>query len=105
VLEDSKNVDAVVLHEGEWVVEQILNLRREKKFPLAVPGVVFREKGRIRTSGGTSQRIPINDLPFLKYELYPDYLKRHRLIAAAQINFHRNSRDRLSCGVKRNLHG
>ncbi|MDA8131125.1 MAG: cobalamin-dependent protein [Elusimicrobia bacterium] len=75
VLRDSPHVDAVVLHEGEWVAEQMLCSQRKGLFPFSVPGVVFRRNGRVRSAAGEGRRISVNELPFLKYELYPDFRK------------------------------
>lgn len=76
VLEDSEHIDAVIKYEGEWVIEQILKREREIEPLFELPGIVYRDihKNIIETPGRPPV-IPLDQLPFLDYELYPDYLR------------------------------
>jgi len=73
VLMDSQNIDAVIKFEGELVLEQILKSNTDNKFK--IPGVVYKENNKIITVPGKSPKIKLNDLPFLDYSSYPNYLK------------------------------
>jgi anaerobic magnesium-protoporphyrin IX monomethyl ester cyclase len=76
VLEDNEDVDAVVKYEGETTLEQILTSRRKGNSQIfSLPGVVFRNGKNIEEVPGRPVIISLNDLPALKYEMYPNYQK------------------------------
>jgi anaerobic magnesium-protoporphyrin IX monomethyl ester cyclase len=76
ILEDNKDIDAVVKYEGEITLQQILeSIRKGNKNPFNLPGVVFREGQKISENSGRPKIVPLDDLPPLEYSLYPDYAK------------------------------
>lgn len=76
VLQDNEVVDAVIRYEGEITLEKILNSQRKNNRDIFnLPGVVFRDGQKIKEVVGRPKIVDLNDLPPLKYELYPDYLK------------------------------
>jgi len=76
VFEDSEFVDAVVRHEGEITLEQILdNLRHNRRDIFNLPGVTYRDGNKTITVPGRPRIVKLNELPPLRYEIYPNFLR------------------------------
>lgn len=79
VLEDSQDIDVVVKFEGEIPVEELINHygKYGKKLPpKSVQGIVYRDsEGVINENKGISKLVDLDSMPYLDFELYPEYKK------------------------------
>lgn len=73
VLIDSPHVDAVVKYEGELTLEAIL--KNGVEVFSSLPGVAFRKGKDIIETLGRPRIVRLDDLPFLDYAAYPDFLR------------------------------
>lgn len=73
VLEDIPQTDAVVLYEGEWVLEAMVRRVKADESLHDLPGTAFQTADRIATNVQYPPQIPLDDLPMPAYDLYPAY--------------------------------
>jgi len=77
VLTESEGIDIVVKYEGELPTEKLIShfARHGRKVPPNhVPGIVYREpNGKIGENFEPPEFLDLNDMPYLAFELYPNY--------------------------------
>lgn len=73
VIEDIPDVDAVVLYEGEWVLEEMVRRVKGGEDLVGLPGTALQVEDGVALSEEYPPQIPLNDLPMPAYELYPAY--------------------------------
>ncbi len=72
-LDDVPEADVVARYEGEEVCRQLLEVARGREELEAVHGIAWR---RLGSRGGTSsypRQVPLEEIPPLRYELYPNF--------------------------------
>jgi radical SAM superfamily enzyme YgiQ (UPF0313 family) len=73
-LREVPELDCVVKGEGEYLCHQIIAHLQEKKSLEDIPSIAYRNAGEIVDHTGIpSQRVNLDSLPFLRYDLYPDF--------------------------------
>jgi radical SAM superfamily enzyme YgiQ (UPF0313 family) len=76
VLEEIPSVDCVVRYEGEVLTWQILSSLANQTADLKhISGIVFRYKSKIISTEGAGPQIDLDNLPFLNYRLFPNFVK------------------------------
>ena len=73
VLQDCKSLDIVVKCEGECLMEQIVSKHSDVNYLKRLPGIAYRNDRSTYESKIPPPVIDINDLPPMKFELYPSY--------------------------------
>jgi radical SAM superfamily enzyme YgiQ (UPF0313 family) len=83
VLTEAPDVDCVVKGEGEYICHQISTRLQQGKALEDVPSIAYRADGKacpersrrvVDHTGIPSARVNLDTLPFLRYDLYPDFL-------------------------------
>lgn len=75
------DLDCIIKYEGEYPVEQIMS--RNGKNLSDIPGILYRENGRIIETENIRSRLPMDQLPPLEWQLYPEY---RRLVPNVEIS-------------------
>jgi len=74
VLAEAPDVDCVVKGEGEYICHQIVTRLKEGKSLDDVPSIAYRADGKVVDHTGIpSERVNLDTLPFLRYDLYPNF--------------------------------
>jgi radical SAM superfamily enzyme YgiQ (UPF0313 family) len=82
VLAEAPDVDCVVKGEGEYICHQIITRLQQGKALADVPSIAYRADGKacpersrrvVDHTNIPSARVDLNTLPFLRYDLYPDF--------------------------------
>jgi radical SAM superfamily enzyme YgiQ (UPF0313 family) len=73
VLEDTRSADAVVMYEGEWVLEEMVRRVKNGDDLIGIPGTALQLEGGISVNAKYPPQIALDDLPMPPYELYPAY--------------------------------
>ena len=72
-LRESESLDLVVRYEGEWLSEQIIKNSRNVNNLKKLPGIVLRKEDKIYNTPKAPPTIDLNEMPFMNFDLYPDY--------------------------------
>jgi anaerobic magnesium-protoporphyrin IX monomethyl ester cyclase len=76
ILEDIPQVDCAVQNEGEFLTWEVFNAVANGVGDLeSIPGIVFRSDSGVVLNEGVGPRLPLDDLPFLNYTLFPGFSK------------------------------
>lgn len=70
MLERYPQLDVVVRHEAEETLPQVLERLESRRFD-DIPGVSWRERGMVRSTGGAPTIADLDTLPFPAYDLFP----------------------------------
>jgi anaerobic magnesium-protoporphyrin IX monomethyl ester cyclase len=74
VMEEVPRLDCVVKGEGEYLCLQLIDTLNRGNSLRDVPSIVYREQDAMVDNTGTpGEKVNLNSLPFLRYELYPDF--------------------------------
>lgn len=74
-LKDCASLDLVVKFEGEWVAAEILRRTQKRETVWNLQGIAYRQGGNLKENGGFSPVINLDEMPLMRYELYPNYQK------------------------------
>ena len=73
-MEEIPELDCVVRGEGEYACHQIMRCVREGQSCAEVPAIVYRDGNTIVDNTGLpGERVDLDALPFLRYDLYPNF--------------------------------
>lgn len=77
VFADSQHIDIVVKYEGEVPTDRLISHFERygpERPPSDIAGLVYRDaEGSVRDSEGTPTFVDLDEMPFLEFELYPEY--------------------------------
>jgi radical SAM superfamily enzyme YgiQ (UPF0313 family) len=73
VLEDINSADAVVMYEGEWVLEEMVSRVKKGSELIGLPGTTLQFKDGVSANEKYPPQIPLDETPMPPYELYPAY--------------------------------
>lgn len=72
---DSSHLQVLAKYEGEKVMEQIVDCVKNRRSLLGLKGIVVRDGEDLHDDHRLSPYVDLDDIPPLRYELYPDYKK------------------------------
>src|SRR5439155_10614394 len=73
VLNDGPEIDVVALYEGELVTELLVQVVSGRAELRDVPGIAWRSGGEIVENKSYPRLLPLDEIPPLRYSLYPRY--------------------------------
>ncbi|VEN73196.1 conserved hypothetical protein [Candidatus Desulfarcum epimagneticum] len=75
-MREMPDVDCVVKGEGEYVARQVI-LNMKNRLPIdQTPSIIYRSEGEvIDHTHIEGEKVDLNKIPFLRYDLYPDFKK------------------------------
>jgi len=66
-------IDCIIKYEGEYPVNFIVENNGANLYQ--VPGIIYREDGKVIETKDIKYQIDMNELPFLEWSMYPDFKK------------------------------
>jgi radical SAM superfamily enzyme YgiQ (UPF0313 family) len=73
VFEDTNGFDMIEQFEGEWVIQELLKKIKEHDNPFKLPGLVYKKDNQILVNAELPPPVDLNQLPNLRFDIYPDY--------------------------------
>lgn len=71
--EDSPELQVLAKHEGEAVMLEIVDCVKNNQPLSSICGLIVRDGNKIHSNNFMSKLVALDDIPPLKYELYPDF--------------------------------